>query len=47
MTQLLKGTPGAKQWRNLIGSDKSHKKDIDTLLFELSDFLSTRAEILV
>ena len=47
MTQLLKGTPGAKQWRNLIGSDKSHKKDIDTLLLEVSDFLSTRAEILV
>ena len=47
MTQLLKGTPGAKQWRNLIGSDKSHKKDIDTLLLEISNFLSARAEILV
>ena len=47
MTQLLKGTPGAKQWRNLIGSDKSRKKDIDILLLEVSNFLSTRAEILV
>ena len=47
MTQLLKGTPGAKQWRNLIGSDTSHKKDIDTLLMEVSDFLSAKAEILV
>ena len=47
MTQLFKGTTGAKEWRNLIGGNSSHKKDLKSLINEILIFMDDRVEILV
>ena len=47
MTQLFKGTNGAKEWRNLIGGNSSHKKDLKSLINEILVFMDDREEILV
>ena len=47
MTQLFKGTAGAKEWRNLIGGNSSHKKDLKSLINEILVFMDDRVEILV
>jgi tRNA-dihydrouridine synthase A len=47
MTQLFKGTSGAKQWRNLIGGNASHKRNVKSLIIEILSFLEDRSEILV
>ncbi len=47
MTQLFKGTNGAKEWRNLIGGNSSHKKDLKSLINEILVFIDNREEILV
>ena len=47
MTQLFKGTNGAKEWRNLIGSNASNKKGLNTLINEIIGFMEDREEILV
>ena len=47
MTQLFKGTNGAKEWRNLIGGKSSHKKGLNILINEIIGFMEDRKEILV
>ena len=47
MTQLFKGTNGAKEWRNLIGGNSSHKKGLNILINEIIGFMEDRKEILV
>ena len=47
MTQLFKGTTGAKEWRNLIGGNSSHIKDLKSLINEILIFMDDRVEILV
>jgi len=47
MTQLFKGTNGAKEWRNLIGGNSFHKNDLKSLINEILVFIDDRMEVLV
>ena len=47
MNQLLKGSNGARKWRNILGSNQHKSIDSYDLIQEIKDFIRDRKEELV